>query len=53
MKTNESIGCSVQQCEHHAGSTNYCTLSKIEVGTHEKNPTEPDCTDCESFELKG
>ncbi|MBR5485549.1 MAG: DUF1540 domain-containing protein [Oscillospiraceae bacterium] len=52
-KANRSIGCTVQQCTHHCGSENYCTLDKITVGTHETNPTKIECTDCESFRLKG
>lgn len=49
---NPSIACTVSSCEHHAESENYCTLSIIKVGTHESNPTQVECTDCESFELK-
>lgn len=49
---NRAIGCTVQQCEHHCGSENYCTLDRINVGTHEQNPTVCQCTDCESFKLK-
>ena len=49
---NDSIGCSVMQCQYHAQKQNNCTLSKINVGTHEVNPTEKKCTDCESFMLK-
>lgn len=48
---NKSIGCSVRSCEYHANS-NYCTLNKIQVGTHETNPTQVECTDCESFKMK-
>ena len=48
---NKSIGCTVTQCEYHCGSENYCSLDKINVGTHEQNPTEVKCTDCESFKL--
>ncbi len=51
MKENKSIGCSVKSCEYHA-SSNYCTLDKIQVGTHESNPTQVECTDCQSFEAK-
>ena len=35
----------------HAKDENYCSLDHILVGTHEANPTEKSCTDCESFEL--
>lgn len=50
---NNAIGCTVQQCAYHCGKDNYCTLDKIEVGTHELNPTVPECTDCKSFKVKG
>lgn len=46
---NKNIECSVKQCEYHAQQVNYCTLGKIKVGTHEANPTVPECTDCMSF----
>ncbi len=49
---NQSIGCTVQQCQYHSGQSNYCTLDKINVGTHEQNPTVVECTDCQSFKLK-
>ena len=49
---NKSIECTVQQCTHHCGHENYCSLDKILVGTHEMNPTEDKCTDCKSFRKK-
>lgn len=49
---NVSIECSVQQCRNHCESQNYCALDSIKVGTHESNPTQKQCTDCESFEMK-
>ena len=49
---NRSIRCSVEQCAHHCTSEAYCGLESIQVGTHETNPTEVKCTDCESFKLK-
>lgn len=52
MSVNSSIGCTVTNCKHHAEAQDYCTLNKIMVGTHESNPTQVACTDCESFELK-
>lgn len=52
MQKNESIKCSVNQCKYNNNTENYCTLSSIKVGTHESNPTEVQCTDCESFKLK-
>lgn len=51
-KANSAIGCTVQQCEYHCQSSNFCSLDKIVVGTHEKNPTMPECTDCQSFKVK-
>lgn len=52
MIKNVSIGCTVNNCKYHAQQENYCTLDKICVGTHESNPTQKECTDCDSFELK-
>ncbi len=48
---NHCIECSVKQCAHHCGDENYCALNKIRVATHEPDPTETQCVDCESFEL--
>ena len=50
---NHCIECSVHQCEHHCGSENYCALNKVRIATHEPNPTETQCVDCESFRLAG
>ena len=49
---NKSIKCTVTQCAYHCQSKDYCSLSSIQVGTHEKNPTVPECTDCMSFVKK-
>ena len=46
---NECLACTVNNCVYHAQSENYCTLEKIQVGTHETNPTKSECTDCQSF----
>lgn len=51
-KINQSIECTVQQCRHHSDDQDYCTLNAIRVGTHEMNPTQNQCTDCESFHVK-
>lgn len=51
-KANPSIQCTVCECVHHCGEQNYCSLDSIKVITHEKNPTEVACTDCESFKVK-
>lgn len=50
--SNSNIKCSVSQCKYNNESAGYCTLQEIKVGTHEANPTMPECTDCESFVLK-
>ncbi len=49
---NESIQCTIKNCTHHAANADYCTLDTILVGTHEANPTQKECTDCESFKNK-
>ncbi|MDD2217156.1 MAG: DUF1540 domain-containing protein [Eubacteriales bacterium] len=46
---NHSIQCNVSSCTHHCGSKDYCSLERITVGTHEKSPTQEECTDCMSF----
>jgi len=51
MAKNNAIGCSIHQCKHHYKQEDYCSLSKITVGTHEQNPTRCECTDCQSFVL--
>ncbi len=51
-KANKCIACTVEQCTHHCSCENYCSLDKIQVGTHESNPTVKACTDCLSFEPK-
>ena len=51
-RPNPSIGCSVDQCQYHCGTQDFCSLEKIQVGTHEKNPTMDQCTDCQSFRVK-
>ena len=52
-KANHCISCSVRNCAHHVQSENYCSLEKVVIGTHEKNPTVVQCVDCESFVLGG
>lgn len=51
-KANPSIECTVDQCSYHCQNQDYCSLDRIKVGTHESNPTQNECTDCESFEAK-
>ncbi len=47
---NSSIKCTVGACKHHCNTQDYCTLSCVTIGTHEKNPSMDQCTDCLSFE---
>lgn len=49
---NQSIKCTVSNCAHHCKDQNYCGLNTITVGTHEANPTQKECTDCQSFQMK-
>ena len=46
---NQSIKCTVSNCTHHCQDSQYCSLSSIQVGTHEQNPSMDQCTDCQSF----
>lgn len=49
---NPSIKCDVTNCKYNMDTEHYCTLDCIQVGTHESNPTVPECTDCMSFVKK-
>ncbi len=49
---NQTIRCTVNQCKYHEQAKNLCSLDAITVGTHEANPTQEQCTDCLSFEVK-
>ncbi|MDU7337120.1 MAG: DUF1540 domain-containing protein [Clostridium sp.] len=51
-RPNPSIGCSVEQCRFHCQAQDFCSLEKIQVGTHEQNPSMDQCTDCQSFQVK-
>ncbi len=51
-KTQGNIRCTVTQCKHHETGCDTCSLNSISIGTHEINPTQCECTDCLSFELK-
>ncbi len=52
QKSNPSIACTVQQCAYHCDKSDHCTLSAIQVGTHESNPCTCSCVDCQSFKCK-
>jgi len=49
---NQTIKCTVQQCQYNDKEKTNCTLDSITVGTHECNPTEDQCTDCKSFQKR-
>ena len=49
MKMNKSIKCTVGNCKYNVKSEGYCSLDVVKIGTHEANPTECQCTDCNSF----
>ena len=51
-EANRCIACTVTQCKYHCNSENYCSLEKIQVGSHEADPTMKQCTDCMSFAKK-
>lgn len=48
---NTSIECTVTSCAHHCADKQYCSLSAIKVGHHERCVTTPDATECASFAL--
>lgn len=49
---NKSIRCTVTQCANHCTSGDYCALNTVSIGTHEANPTQCKCVDCNSFCMK-
>ena len=49
---NPAIKCNVTNCKYNMDTEHYCTLDSIQVGTHEANPTVPECTDCMSVVKK-
>lgn len=51
-EANKAIGCTVESCKYHCNESNNCTLDRVSIGTHESNPTECQCVDCESFMVK-
>ena len=44
-KANRSIHCNVTSCTHHCHCEDYCSLDSIQVGTHETDPKQDQCTD--------
>jgi hypothetical protein len=49
---NSSVHCTVTNCANHCQDKDYCGLNSVQIGTHESNPTEKQCVDCDSFKLK-
>ena len=49
---NQSVKCTVNNCAHHCQDKDYCGLDAVQIGTHESNPTQSQCVDCQSFRLK-
>ncbi len=49
---NSSINCTVTSCAYHCQDAQRCGLNSIQVGTHETNPTQDQCTDCQSFKKR-
>ena len=48
-RKNPNIHCTVDACQHHMCSENYCTLDQVHIDTHEADPTVKECVDCASF----
>lgn len=48
-KANKHIQCTVDSCRNHCEDASYCSLDTVSIGTHEPNPSECQCVDCESF----
>ncbi|MCL2018505.1 MAG: DUF1540 domain-containing protein [Oscillospiraceae bacterium] len=46
---NKSIACTIFNCVNHCEGDEFCSLKKIQVGTHEDDPDNVECTDCQSF----
>ncbi|MCL2108008.1 MAG: DUF1540 domain-containing protein [Oscillospiraceae bacterium] len=46
---NKAIACSIYNCANHCADDGFCGLKKIQVGTHENDPNQEECTDCQSF----
>ncbi|KAB3525916.1 DUF1540 domain-containing protein [Alkaliphilus serpentinus] len=52
MKVNKSIGCTVNECKYHAKNESFCSLDHINVVKHTNRATNPEATDCGSFETE-
>lgn len=51
QNTNQSIQCTVDECQYHAKSQDYCTLDSINVVKHQNRATSQEETDCGSFKI--
>ncbi len=51
-RKNPNIRCTVGQCRHNLCTENFCTLDQVRIGTHEAEPSVPECVDCISFEKR-
>jgi hypothetical protein len=47
---NTSIECSVKSCSYHCQDKNYCSLDTIKVSNCGVTATEPEATECASFD---
>lgn len=50
VKINKSIGCTVNECIHHAKQESYCSLDHINVVKHHTTANSQESTDCGSFQ---
>lgn len=47
---NTGVCCSVTGCANHCQDSEFCGLRTVRIGTHEQNPTQKQCVDCDSFQ---
>ena len=52
LEKNPSIKCNVSSCKFNNKNKHYCKLERSARLSHEKNPIQVECTDCQSFELQ-
>ncbi len=50
-RSNMSIGCTVEHCKFQNAKERTCSLSSIQVGCCGPAKSNPDCTECCSFQL--
>ncbi len=49
---NRCVQCTVEQCRYHCKNEDYCSLERVQIGTHESEPSMEQCTDCLSFRAR-